>query len=544
MALGGDDIDREIAKKVLLPQLVKGGTPTDVFTTSELENVVLPRLKPEAERLKTYCCKMIDTQGLNPESLRENTKTIKGRRIPAITIQNQRWELTTPQITLSEFAEVMDPIINIEDRSQDQAQNAIPNIFEPIHNALEKSGLSKDDLGMVLFIGGSCSNPVVRKAIEDYFGRFVGFYTPRDLRSHVSRGAAIHSLFFHGFHREMIRPITSETIYLITREEDLEIVIPAGTIVPSPEIFVTEYKINRGNQQRVELPFCVGGRDKILGKIIVMYPDPKGSFKVGTRVSVSCTITRDKLLDVTVVIGQTKLTEKIFNPLANTELIPQHRLLLQARQALNESILKGNGKPELKAVRNYAIAAEKAKLWREAAEIMLMIEEYLDRSKDYATYIAYLYSKDGDSQKSDQWSEEAYERSPRCISAYNLAITRKYQGDTDSFEEFIEEALKFDDSNAVALGCYGHYLMGKNDARGREYIVRACDIFSAALLEEELEEDDCSRLERVAKTLEKKDILESLRVYRERFDEENSIVQEEFLVSRDITTEPDLKPES
>jgi molecular chaperone DnaK (HSP70) len=192
MALGGDDIDREIAKKILLPQLVKEEEPTDVFTTIELENVVLPRLKPEAERLKTFCCKMIDTQGLNPESLRENTTTIRGSRIPAITIKNQRWELTTPQITLSEFAEVMDPIINIEDRSQDQAQNAIPNIFEPIHNALEKSGLSKDDLDMVLFIGGSCSNPVVRKAIEDYFGRFVGFYTPRDLRSHVSRGAANH----------------------------------------------------------------------------------------------------------------------------------------------------------------------------------------------------------------------------------------------------------------------------------------------------------------------------------------------------------------
>jgi hypothetical protein len=476
--------------------------------------------------------------------LRENTTPIKGKKIQAITIKKQRWELTTPQITLSEFAKVMDPIINIEDRPQDQAQNVIPNIFEPIHNALDKSGLSKDDLNMVLFIGGSCSNPVVRKAIEDYFGRFIGFYTPRDLRSHVSRGAAIHSLFFHGLDREMIRPITSETIYLITRNEGLEKVIPAGTIVPSPEVFVTEYKIDGDNQQRVELPFCVGGRDKILGKVVVMYPDPKGSFKVGTRVRVSCTITREKLLDVTVVIGQTKLTEKIFNPLANTELIPQHRQLLEARQALNESILKGNGKPELEDVRNYAFAAQKAKLWREAAEMILIIEEYLDRSKNYATHIAYLYAKDGDFQKSDHWSEVAYERSPGCISAYNLAITRKYQGNTDSFEELIEEALNFDDSNAVALECYGHYLMKKTDDSGKEYIVRACDIFSAALLEEELREDDCSRLERAAQTLGKENILESLRGYRKRFDEEDPIVQPEFLVSSDITTEQDLKQES
>ena len=65
-----------------------------------------------------------------------------------------------------------------------------------------------------------------------------------------------------------------------------------------------------------------------------------------------------------------------------------------------------------------------------------------------------------------------------------------------------------------------------------------------ALLEEELREDDCSRLERAAQTLGKEDILESLRVYRKRFDEEDPIVQPEFLVSSDITTEPDLKQES
>lgn len=530
MALGGDDIDREIARKVLLPQLFKGGEPADI-STIEVDNVVLPRLKPEAERLKIQCCRMIETRGLSFESLRKNTTLIEGREIQAITIQNQRWELTSPQIKLSEFAEVMAPFLNSEDQPHEQTQNQVRNVFEPIHNALEKSGLSKDDLHMLLFIGGSSSNPLVRKAIETNFGRFVECVTPRDLRTHVSKGSALHSLFLHGFNWEMIHPITSEAIYVITRNGVLEEVLPAGTEVPSPDINVTEFSIDRDGQQRIELPFCVGGADKVLGIVPVMCPDPQGSFKAGTPVRVSCSVTHEKLLNVIVITGETKQTAKIFNPLANTELTPQHRELLQARQVLNESILKGNGRPEVDVLLKYARALENAKRWRQAAETMVIIVEQLDPSLNLATNIAYLYSKDKDSQKTYYWSEEAYKSSRGSISAYNLALTRINQGNNESYEKLMEESISLDRSNYASLNAYGHYLMDKNDTRGREYIVSACEILNDQLVNDDLDEDDIIRLEKVAETLGKQDILESLRVYREKLGADDPIFPDEFLIS-------------
>ena len=94
-----------------------------------------------------------------------------------------------------------------------------------------------------------------------------------------------------------------------------------------------------------------------------------------------------------------------------------------------------------------------------------------------------------------------------------------------------------DPSNYAAMQAYGYYLMDKNDenddndTRGREYIVSAYKILNDLLEKEDLDEDDCYRLERVAKTLGKQDILENLRVYREKLGVAESIVKEEFLVS-------------
>ncbi|SVE14665.1 uncharacterized protein METZ01_LOCUS467519, partial [marine metagenome] len=248
----------------------------------------------------------------------------------------------------------------------------------------------------------------------------------------------------------------------------------------------------RDGQPRIELPLCVGGENKILGIVPVICPDPQGSFKAGTPVRVSCSITHEKLLNVIVITGETKQTAKIFNPLANTEVFTQHRELLEARQALNESILK-NGRPEVDDLKKLAQALENAKCWREAAETMVtIVEQFKYSRKNFATNITYFYAKDGDSKNSDKWAEEAYKSSHGSISAYNLALSRKRNGNNKSYEKLMEESIELDPSNYSTMLAYGYYLMDKNDenddndTRGREYIVRACDILSAALLEEEL----------------------------------------------------------
>jgi hypothetical protein len=95
----------------------------------------------------------------------------------------------------------------------------------------------------------------------------------------------------------------------------------------------------------------------------------------------------------------------------------------------------------------------------------------------------------------------------------------------------MEESIELDDSNYSAMQSYGYYLMDKNDTRGPEYIDSAYKILYDLLENEDLDEDDCFRLEKVSETLGKQETLKSLRLYREKFGTEDTIVKEEFLVS-------------
>lgn len=531
MALGGDDLDRAIAREVLLPQLCGNEKPSDVFTTGELEQVVLPRLKPEAERLKIQCSKLAEDRGLvTPQKLREQSTVVRGKAIPAISLRGRKWELKDPTMSLSDFADILEPFLADPSSDDEEVRAGTASVLEPIASALDKAGLGFDDLDMVLFIGGSSENPVVRKTIEDHAGGFVDCVTPTDLRSHVSQGAAVHSLFVHGLGWELIRPITSEPIFVVTRHGHLEQLLPAGTPVPSPDIAVTELWIDQERQQRVELPICVSGRDKVLGVVSIQAPNPPGHFKKGETVRLSCSITREKLLKVRVRVGSKSVTARILNPLANAELAPKDRQFLEARQGLNESILAGGGRPTPGAVLTFARAAQKAKRWREAAEMFEAVER-LDPSRDFASAITYSYERAGDRARSDRWSETAYERAPDSITAYNFALSRQQAGDLGAYERLMEESLALDPDEDATLHAYGHYLIDKGDPRGTEYVEKACDLFYTQMKAGTLSEDDCGRLQRAASTLGKRKILEELRAYRKAMGASDDVIREEFLAA-------------
>jgi hypothetical protein len=340
----------------------------------------------------------------------------------------------------------------------------------------------------------------------------------------------VHSLFVHGLGWELIRPITSEPIFVVTRHGNLEQLLPAGTAVPSPDIAVTELRIDQERQPRVELPICVSGRDKVLAVVSVQAPNSPGHFKKGETVRLSCSITREKLLKVRVRVGTKSASARILNPLANAELTPKDRRFLEARQALNESILEGGGRPTVHAVLGFALAAQKAKRWREAAE-MFEAAERLDPKRDFATAICYNYSKAGDQNRSDKWSEKAHGRAPDSITAYNLALAKRRNGDISGYERLMEESLALDPQQDATLHAYGHYLMDKGDPRGAEYVERAFDLFYAELRAKTLSEDDCGRLQHAASTLGKRKILEELRAYRAEMGATDEVIREEFLAA-------------
>lgn len=508
-ALGGDDIDNLIAEYVLLPQLCGGEKLAKyLFTTTQLEQQVLPHLKPVAEALKIACCEQAEQKGWKTiEDLKKDHSKVVVKSSRPFTVQEKQWQLSEPQITIEQFAEIM--ALFVDQTSEIKSSNQIVNVLQPIDNALEKIELTKEDIDMVLFIGGSCENPLIRHYVSKHLGRFVESITPRDLRAHVSKGAALYTLFLHGAGIDPIRSITSESIYVLTTGDILVPVVKAGALVPSNDILDDELIVLNSGQKTIDLPFFSGSVNKPIGLVQIKSARGSSGFERGEKVKISWSISKEKILYVTAEVNKLKQIAEFQNPLANQEVTEEVMAMLKAKQAFNTSILQGNGRPTTAATLVYSKAASHAGHWRLAAEMLEAVER-LDSSTDHSTNICYYYSMDGDDKSSHKWAKIAYERMHNVITAYNYALSKRSTGKVQEYERLMEEALQHDPSYTSALVNYGTHLINGGDALGVEYLQRAFDIFEEDMELGLLDESDIPKFRRTAKELGKEEVLSNI----------------------------------
>lgn len=456
-ALGGDNIDRCIARNILWPAMQES-VSTDVHIRSiELEQVILPRLLPAAEELKIQCCKRLtlQSQGGNVFAFENSEEVLTAGPVKPTIIRKNRLSLGKPSMTIAQFFKIMEPFLDPE--SNTTTQEDVISIFDPITNALKKAAISKDQLDMVLFIGGSAQNPLVQDAIARHVGRFVECVMGRDVRTPVSRGAALHSLAWNGLGMQFIKPIASESIYIVTRGGVLHPILAAGTPIPSPEVEFTDSLIVADDgQEKIELPICVSSETKIL-HVIELSANGGNGFQSGDRITVSCHLDENKLLHVVAKIGTVMARSTVTNPLANDSLTPEETRRLLARQRLNESIVKGGGKPEPSVLEDFARACADSDFHLEAAESFEALERISKRyeTPDNATSICFHYGRAGKSNLSDEWAETAYRRRPTWVSAFNLAITMRNKGKSEKALGLLEEAKQLNPGNPIVLEAYG-----------------------------------------------------------------------------------------
>jgi len=534
MALGGNNIDRCIVKKLLFSQMMEQAETQVDFTSNEIREIIVPKLMTAAEELKILCCKHISSNWTNDQIapyLNDPRKT-SGKDIAPFKIRDFSLKLSRPTVTYGEVADIMMPFIEKGDlKDVNQQDEEIRSIFIPVESALRKADIKKDDLHMILMIGGSSLNPYIQYALKDYFGRFVDTVFHGDVRLPVSKGAAINSLIVNGLKTQFLKPITSETIYVITKGGGLREILPAGSEIPSSEVTIDDLEVQRDGQKIIELPICVTSEDKLLSILEINVPARLSLIK-GDQVVLKCKINENKLLEVDAKAhGNMLITEKI-NPLSNTEITPLEAKMLSARVELNRSAWSNNGRPSISALQIYAEACADAGHHLEAAESYEAVMR-LDPVCDFSTLICYHFSLDRKGKQADYWAFEAYKRDPGPVNAYNLALTKQGSGDLKGYEELMEEVLSKDPEFTAALDAYGHYLKGRREPRGLELIKDAFTLFLAEFDNEELQKEDYFRFKRVAKTMGRTDILQRID-RKESLTEKKgrAFVEDQLLVSR------------
>lgn len=462
-ALGGDDIDRAIAR-LLAHQLL--ADTKENLSTRDIDEFLIPKLQAAAERLKISINAWLSQQNICSLSDCYEQNNIKFEDLP-MSVKIKDKELATNErsyLYLYDFAEIVEEFLGDYDESY-----SVKHIMSPVYDAMRKVGLVAEDLAAVLFIGGSSKSPLVQSCVKrelTKYGEEIDFIVPKDLQSHVSLGAAIHSVSYFGLGLDLISPITSEAIYIITQNDSMALAIPASSLVPSDKPFVLDLMVKNDEQNLIDLPLCVGNKNKLLGVLsIESYDSP---FKKGDKVQVRAQINHEKLLLVEATINEQIANTKILNPLANQELTASETKLLKVRQNFNQAILDNKGRPPVYIVEEYAEALEDAGEFEKSADMYVALERL--KESDHATQICYLYSRAGKNKESNHWAKVAHKRKPCDVTAYNVACGAYDQKETI---KYLRESLKHNPNYTSALMMLGQILHRQGDMEGGKLLETA-----------------------------------------------------------------------
>ena len=506
LPLGGNDIDKAIARQILLPQLLtKNKINEDDLKKLDIDKRILPRLLGIAEKLKINLCKNVSPQVMKNRlpSQMPNEQRVKITENTTISLARMNLQLGDFYLSYAEFINLMQPFLDSFSSydSLSEEGNTV-SIFSPINSALNKTELKMDDMDLLLMIGGSAQNPYVIDALKKQYPK-LEIEIPQNLQTHVSCGASVYSKLIHGMNFDIIQPITSEPLLYMTKE-GIKVLVPANAPIPSQSVLLESLQVANDKQKVIEIPIFISTDDKLLHVIRITEKQGKG-FSVNTAVQLSIQVTENKLVEIHVKINDCNILVEYLNPFANHKLSSKERAILDKLKKTNISAINNGGRPALKSLNDLFEAYADAGLHLKAAELLENIQR-LQPNKDLSTSLCYHYSHAGKEKQALKWAERAYEKNKNPTTAYNLALEFRHSNE-DKFHQLMEEGLKLNPDAEFILCTYGSYLMHKQKPRGKDLLTKALQLLSSDLNAEIISDDDLNRLIECARHLDASDIL-------------------------------------
>lgn len=447
--LGGDDVDRYISFHYLLPRfLEKNNKNASDFITSERQ-FMATQLYKVAERLKIQISKSLAVKMNDLKMSSDKNSTEKYTINVPIEVSTSKGKLTQFDFYLT-YKELTDTMANfLKERNSAttfSGEEEYNNIYMPINSAISKANIDIDELDYVLLIGGSAQSPYIQESLNNHFPNAT-ILVPQDLQTHVSQGAAIHSLLMNGINKCIIQPITSEPIIVLTLGQN-KMVMPAGTVIPSDVVTIDDLVTAREGQTVIELPICVGNKDKMLYNLKIT---KSGGFPKNSKVTLSMEINADKLLQVSAsCLGESCMIEPQ-NPFANKELTSEERMVLAAERKANIESEQNGGRPSQKTLEDLREAYKNAGNDFKAAETYeLQYSMYPDSCN--TNNIGVLYHNAGNYTKAIEFYNLALEESPRShVTLSNLGHTYYLQGNIQKAEECLTKAHEIAPYHGITL---------------------------------------------------------------------------------------------
>jgi len=518
--LGGDDIDKKIVKDILLPQLLKqNNLDIDDIKTPEYNKIILPKLQPIAEHLKIQICKAISRNlvGRNLPELAKSDQRITVEQSFQIVLPKHRIEYSNPSLSFLEFNTIMQKFTHeSSDFDFEDDLESLKSIFTVINSALQKANMTKEEIDLVLLIGGSSYNPFVQSALRKHFIQSE-LEIPRDLQAHVSTGAAVNSFLQNGMGIDMIKPIVSEPVLIILQNNIPRTVVREGTEIPCRGIKIEDLHPQKDGQLIVEIPICVSSKDKILASV-KMKSDI--GFLKSDNIRLQCDISHDKLIYFRAFIKDIEIDVEPLNPFANAALSTEETAEKRILKLINEAARANGGKPPLKMLKELSSFYVKLEKHLKAAETFELIQQ-LDAVSRNESSICYHYAMAGKKKQSNKWAKIAYDKSPHATNAYNLALVMEELGNMDEYIKLMEEAVS-KNSDAAFL-TYGEYLLSRDKERAMILIQKGFDSWYEQFKAGNLHKNNYSRLISSARQIGRFEIANQVKENQKKLEGNNKV---------------------
>ena len=479
---GGDDIDRFLAEKYLLPQILKSSGVDAKKLRSKDNRRIIARLMKPAELLKIKICENVSLKMNNLELplLSNSDEEVTLSKTIRFETRVGRMTLANPGISYRQFNEAMKVFLNQMSTSvAKMGEDDYNSVFTNIKSALEKANRRKGDIDYVLFIGGSSYNPYLQYALRCFFNESE-LLIPHNLQTHVSQGAAIHSLLFNAMGFNMVSPITGEKILAIARDGRTELLVPEGAPIPRPVAMNENLSVPVEGQKVIEVPICVRDRSQVLSVLRIECPRPEG-FHEGENVRLDILITADKLLKVSAWVGGIRYDIDPINPFANRPLGAMEVEIIKAERKVNNEASANGGRASKKSMMDLYALYGKAGEYFKQAEAMEEINDQFPGAVSNND-IAVAYHNAGQYEKSADFQRKAYEECPHDPAiCFNYALVFE-KSDHEQFLSLLKRSYELDKNDPVHgyLYAYHLYLEG-NKTEAIPIIEKAIEIWTDRL---------------------------------------------------------------